>query len=427
MKILQIILSLLLTFDIAFANPNNTLALIVSSNGGGNWNIPVLLPNLPNPIHINDVSCSGDVNQGVCLAAGFIGTTYTQPRLLKSLDGGKNWMKQKTISGINQYGILLKTTCIGSGSLAKCYAVGIQNKANDAYLLIQSMDGGKTWESQSVPELNAFKMHDISCTGNNENVFCVALASSASQEMIIQTQNNGHDWSIATMPKINSLLTNLNHVSCSGSPNNATCVVIGKGQKKEDSHLHPIILQTTDSGKTWEKMKVDGCKGLNCSLNHIYCSGDAKQTFCVAAGSQESNALIVSSKGHLHHWKTVTFSEASDVTMLKCVGDKIKNFCFAELPSQDKTVYTLLKTIDAGESWSISSRSNTSFPAISCVPRNTKTLCFATGKRLISTLDEGKNWYPVVTPNTNQPYLLKNISCSGSGDFAICAAGGGGK
>lgn len=77
----------------------------------------------------------------------------------------------------------------------------------------------------------------------------------------------------------------------------------------------------------------------------------------------------MTSKGHLHHWKTAHLPEDADnMMLLKCTGNRTKNFCMAELASKDKAIFTLIKTIDGGNTWNILSKSNQSLSALSCIP-----------------------------------------------------------
>lgn len=90
--------------------------------------------------------------------------------------------------------------------------------------------------------------------------------------------------------KLKMFYRNLQQVNCTGTAEQISCVVVGKGQKTEDGNDIPLILQTSDAGNTWEKKKIPECKASNCWLNQVPVLEKVNKLF---VSQQEIEKIIV--------------------------------------------------------------------------------------------------------------------------------------
>ena len=188
---------------------------------------------------LSDVSFF-DSNVGIAVGSSWGTMLPSQQSLLRTTDGGKNWIFQSlTTGGSAAY-------CINS---TVAFAVGI-------WSIHKTIDVGTTWTEQTSGYTGEFLFGASFTDANNGTVV-------GSDGTILRTINGGTDW----IPQTSGIFERLWDVTLTDANNGW---VVGDGG---------TILRTTDGGENW----VQQSSGTVLSLNSI-CSIDANNIWVVGGG-----------------------------------------------------------------------------------------------------------------------------------------------
>lgn len=240
-------------FAVGHGDSNNG-EIYKSTNGGSNWTkvvwnypeygISVYKPNLishqnnkcwivgNNGLIMNaDVTgvtwntiANGSVDNinSICFPSNDIGYISTTRHLLKSTNGGKNWVQTKQIA-INNVFFMNSTTGFGATNTG----------------IFKTTDGGKTWTSKSSDSFIYSVYFPNETTGY----------AGASQGSIYKTNNGGESWTkLASNYLINQDVRAIWF-------SNAT---VGYILQKNSTSSSGKVMKTTDGGTTWTQQTVGG-------------------------------------------------------------------------------------------------------------------------------------------------------------------------
>jgi len=169
---------------------------IASLDGGNTWNKVTNVGNggLPANGQLTAASCSGEI----CVVAGFDGTGTEPPLIITSLNGGSTWNKVTNVGngGLPLNGVFTSASCDQN----ICVVVG-QTSTSDIPFFISSLDGGNTWNKVTsvgnggLP--SAGILNSVSCSNNT----CIAAGNSntgARPAILIQSLDGGLTWNNVT-------------------------------------------------------------------------------------------------------------------------------------------------------------------------------------------------------------------------------------
>ena len=220
--------------DVAFTDEKNGIAvgtrhdslsngvILRTTDGGQNW--------------INQASLPGVELQSVCFTNANIGTVVgSEGIILKTTNGGIDWIEQ-TSGTLNP---LFSVSFIDTNN---GWAVGVEGT------ILRTTDGGSRWSYQSGGSTN--NLYSVKFTGANTGT-AVGYDWNVGSALILRTTNGGVKW----MKQTNEATSELHDLSF--IDNNNGWIVGPEGN----------ILRTTDGGSTW--LKVTGIPD-SYWLNSVY-------------------------------------------------------------------------------------------------------------------------------------------------------------
>lgn len=209
---------------LAVGSPNQHIR---STDGGANWQ----MMNIPLTLGMNDVHLA---NSRYAVTVGVFGSVLT------TSDGGQTWTQQS--SGINNRlnsVDVLTTSFPDSVPHDSFTAIAVGNGG----AIIQSIDGGNTWVSQSA--------------GTSDNLRSVQLIDDFRGYIVgengtfLRTENGGANWSLIPVILAETVNADLNALSFSGIELGVICTEDGQA------------LRTLDGGDTWEELSSPVGHALN--------------------------------------------------------------------------------------------------------------------------------------------------------------------
>jgi hypothetical protein len=397
--------------------------LIKSTDGGNTWE----------EVHVTSKKaillsskCVGSGKTTICIVGGYwinnnnISTSY--PLLIQSTDGGQTWSEN---TSENNIGFYESVHCTGSTpDTTFCIAAGeklIAATNHWAPLLTQSTNGGKTWETQLIQELpNHGIINGTSCTGSGYNAICIAVGEDQNlyESLLVQSTDGGRKWTVKTFPFLpGDEFSIFNGVSCLGSGSKAMCVAVG-GSNRFPNIWTPLLVQSTDSGKTWVTKSFDTLPNTSNVLNSVSCSGEDAKSVCVAVGNEINNindaqSLIIQSNNNGATWeiKPIVLPQSyNDLTATSCTDGQSIPICTAvgSINYSGFDPSALLAQISDGSSWDVKSITDlpsapigSTFYGTSCTGSGSTAICIAVGSSLLNgkykpllakSLDGGMSW-----------------------------------
>ncbi len=190
-----------------------------TTNGGASWNVVNSIAGMPDSGSFSSVSCSDDEAgpSTICIASGQVSGSKgnpSPPLLIQTTNGGGSW-SVISIPGIATNGSLNDTSCTGAGSTALCVAAGQDNDASIP-ILVESQNGGSTWRKVNIAGVSTgWSLSSVDCN-DDSTVFCIAAGadSTTNSALLIQSLDGGNTWNPVTIP---SLPTNPSTFTAVGS------------------------------------------------------------------------------------------------------------------------------------------------------------------------------------------------------------------
>ncbi|MDF1646852.1 MAG: hypothetical protein P1U61_07755 [Legionellaceae bacterium] len=280
-------------------------------------------------------------------------------------------------------------------------AVGVnQDTAEDTTLLVQSINGGITWNTVDVSHTpDGGQFFNTACSGSGVGTYCFAVggtpdgaAAYTVPPFITSTSSDGLLWRL--IPIIGApALGNFYGASCTNDAQ--FCNAVGDAIVYDSTGTTiisspPLIAQSRDYGQNWA---VKAITGDNIPADASFISSDCAGTLCVASGQ----SLV--SPGELHSTSNSPF---------------------------------LAQTTDNGASWSVVSVPNAPahgyFYHVNCSEHNHRAMCVTVGQDythtsplLAQTNNSGAQWNTVPLPTTIKNGYLNDISCLGDKCVAVGA------
>lgn len=375
------------TTIVCFAVGSQTI--IATTNGGASWSVqhPGLTASL------NGISCPSAT---ICYAVGDGGV------ILATTNGGVTWISQDSGGAGSLYGV----SC---PSVTTCFASGGRGDFTKGTQIVSTTNGGATWALLDTTGVDGYVHYGISCPAPN---ICIAVGPAS----IARTADGGQTWDW------NGIIgANLNGISC---PTSSTCVAVGDSGAIETTTnggtswaaapgIPPALfravscpntntcavagdgfLSTTDGGSHWNG---NCCAGG--SLRGVSCS---TATHCLGVGA---DGVIVSTVDFVTWSSTLTDNPLLFAAAVACTT-LTKCLAVGRLLNGDVAV---AGTTDGGNSWS--GRSTPPIPGglvgIACP---SSTICFAVGPSgtILKTIDAGATWSSQTSGTTE---WINGVSC----------------
>lgn len=162
-----------------------------------------------------------------------------------SRDGGSSWAR--SITPPPQDAVVASVSC---PTPAFCVAVGASSRNPGAAIEVRSLNGGVTWQPESVPAAPA-AMTGITCPST-----ALCLATTALQSDLLRSTDGGRQWSSATLPL---MVTALRDLSCVGNFCKAMAVGAATGRAE--------LLVSSNGGARWVSRAARGAIGNSISLS----------------------------------------------------------------------------------------------------------------------------------------------------------------
>ena len=213
----------------------------------GSWSIN---SNFTTPIRFDDIACA---SSSVCVAVGLQSIVTTE-------DGGDSWSQPSTVQG----SVLDGVAC---ASVSTCIAVGNVFSSPSPALIVQTTDGGATWNPVTNPSPQGSTLTSVACPSATS---CTAVGYSGTgadvSPVVMGTSDGGATWTVEPQPET---VTDLIGVAC---PSVSVCYAVG-GSGLET---------TTDGGSSWSELSAPGLgdwSGIACpSVSTCYAEGADSET-----------------------------------------------------------------------------------------------------------------------------------------------------
>ena len=310
--------SIQVCYAIASTEPNLSAGLtsmiLVTTDGGLSWSLSL---QLSSQSRLESISCTSPQD---CTVGGF-NWISSAGIILNTTDGGSTW-NSSTVSGIVTPDTF-QVSCPTGGNL--CVAAGYPpSNAGTAPKLLQvlySNDGGKSFgEASSVvtPYSGNGWPYSLSCSSSG---LCMMIAvmefPSAPGKPFAEVSNDGgKSWNPVNVPIQNGSTNNLADVNCFAS---GSCIVVGSTSANSNEG---ILWKTTNAGLTWSSASTNltSFPGPNLNASSFTCvSGQCVYT------TQSSGSVYIINSNTLQVTVTYTIAD-SDIyasscsTTSNCVG-----------------------------------------------------------------------------------------------------------
>lgn len=306
--------------------------ILISMDGGASWNQehPGSLP--------SDVSCAA---ANACVIVGSDGT------ILTNAYGVSKWTRRDLGANAILHGISCPTA-------RRCVAVGNGGHGGEVFT---STDGGVSWTGRGVP--SAIELYAVDCASDSA---CVTAGNGSKGGIILSSSDGGMTWTerLGMRDQSGFGAWGAASVSCRSE---GLCVAGGQPG---------VIFVSRDSGVHWTRQTVD----RNTVLNGVVC---ASARACVAVGGMADSpgfpdalpayGVILTSDDGGVRW-TQRWLDTGLMTNPVGVSCSSERVCVAV---GDRSI---LRTADAGATWSIQATSAWGLQAVSCPDTR---ICFAVG------------------------------------------------
>lgn len=297
-----------------------------------NWIVPQKIPPFGFGATIVDISCADSIN---CISIAYNENTKIN-YILTTNDGGKTWNTDNLPQNIRAN--LISISC---PTVMHCVIVGLSKKGS---LSLITNDGGSSWAAYPISDnFNEGPVSSVSCP---TSTYCVAVKGYGfkhSFQMILISRDGGKDWSSETFPVSLTSNSGLNDITCATT---SDCEAVG--QNATNSSVE--IFGTKDSGKIWKIQKLPN-NLVSVAMFSVACPSSSE---CLAVGGQgggSSGVIFATFNGGktwvdetgLYGLKSNVFYHVTCATTLDCIvtGGLGQN----QAP-------IMLATTNGGKSWS---------------------------------------------------------------------------
>jgi hypothetical protein len=390
---------------------------------------------------------SGSTSSGSAVRAVVGGPTgNTTLRFESSVDNLTTWQSQTTSLPSSSSPPNIALNCIGSGDNALCVAALTTDPSAGGIPISTSTNGGKTWTPASeLLTSSGINLFGVSCTNS---WFCAAAGNNA----YFAIRNNASGiWNDMGF----TITTNYIFLDTACAANGSICLAVGN-----DGGTNPAIALSTspDTPSTWGLANLSGIAGVPPGpLSTGSCAADG--AICIAAGAATvvippqppTNLIQTLNKGGI--WSVAPGFTTPPVTApfslngSSCTDTGSTTWCVAAGSDTGATIPggQIWQTFNQGAAWSLvaftpvlSATSN--FKAVSCTGTQSNGLCVAVGNDTATNPLIAINLNPAAAPTppgdwtvvpngtitgfSSTNATLNNVSCTGTGTTAICAAVG---
>ena len=264
-------------------------AVAVSFDGGRHWQ----RESMSGPViyMLGGLACP---TTRVCYATATVRSSGGNGLLLESTDGGLTWNER--LAGPRN----------GLNGALSCPQVGHCWAAGGPYGMVATTDGGTSWTAErgafgaggypGITELDCLSL--ARCVG-------VGIELSPGYPVIVVTDNGGSSWHFTS--GVSSLAGNggsFNSVSCTVS---GRCVAVGRAYLGD-----PVVAVSNDGGDKWQ------VPGTSLSFGYFLGVSCAAQSGCVAVGSTQNGAALIAASPSTTSWTTRLQGVGSEWSSVSC-------------------------------------------------------------------------------------------------------------
>ena len=214
---------------------------MATTDGGQNWVSEADPPNA----FLSAVSCPTSTE---CFAGGGNDMTTVTPAVFESTDGGSTWQLLALPVSPNSVGEISALDC---PTATACTAVGTlydPSSGKNSLLLVGTTDGGATWTPESAPSsLTSLQYEYFSTVSCATDTQCWIAGSGSStpgtvSPLVIDTSNGGATWNAETVSTADA--SGFSSLSC---PTTTECWAVGSGSAGAVAYV------TQDGGSSWHE------------------------------------------------------------------------------------------------------------------------------------------------------------------------------
>ncbi len=336
--------------------------IIQSRNGGKNWE-KVAIGNFP-ALYMRSVSCSGEKDKAMCVAWGIGDNEYV---LFQTLDGGKVWQKRPIeVSDFGSHEAARSVSCSGDANQGLCVAASNEK-------IFQFTTEDNTW--RYVPLVyqspsSGLYLASSSCTGRGKNAVCAVSGYQRSDDpmlsarsVVYSTINGGETWQVPHFyePSRGSVrLMFPPSIYCKGDATNLMCMMQPTygGLYGLIGMIDSLSMKELQSG-SFKKAKISF--NLNVYLSGpSSCYNTSDSLVCVSVGGQNTNTanhylpLII--QGHNNdYWAEQKIQGMDEGTLASVSCSQDGSICVAvgENHGMNLIKPVIIQSTDHGASWSL--------------------------------------------------------------------------
>ncbi len=284
-----------------------------------------------------------------------------------------------------------------SSSLRGCSAVNEQiawiSGANGKYA--RTLDGGKTWQADSIAGASALDFRDVQAF--DANTAYLMSAGPGARSRIYKTTNGGKDWTMQyTLQDSTGFLDGFTFWDESNG------IVFG-----DPIAGRIFILTTNDAGKTWQRLAPENAPQVVEGEYAFAASGTsivARDTSHVWIGTGGQAARVFHSADRGKTWSVastpiVSGTESSGVFSLAFRDEKHGMAVGGDYRKEKEVLANVARTADGGKTWTLLPNQTVAYRScVAYVPHNGKVLLVAVGPSGADySLDEGLTWRNIST------------------------------
>lgn len=357
--------------------PWGTIPMLAQSfDEGQTWNMTEI-PGLEAKdwSYFNTATCTASL----CIAAGFAHPDVENGLLLQSQDGGYTW-NFVTLGNSGEVYSFWSSTCSGSS----CTLMGATSWEGHP-MIAQTTDAGNTWNLINLGDiLPGINWADIDC---NEN-YCAAVGYDSLGGVVAQSFDKGKTWAQVHLKGMYGGM--FFKVDCSTD----SCYAAGYNMHKEENVAIPLLVKSSADKSQWAIQEIQGGVVRAGSLSSVACN----ESTCVASGATYTGKILLATSKNGSPWVYEHLGFAREHQGLLVALDCNSQSCVA-VGSYSPEKALIISNISG--SWMIENINQSGFLYyVSC----DDTLCVAGGrdaqyKPLLMQATSGKPWSKVSIEN----------------------------